>query len=96
MTVAVPAATPVNVAVQCPDDSVQLIVTVPTAVFDEVKPTAPVGVLEAVVVSVTVAVHVDVPAGATEAELHETAVEVLSFDDVVTATVAIGLVLMLC
>ena len=83
-TVAVPAATPVNVVVQWPDDRVQLAPTVPTAVFEEVKLTVPVGVLEAVVVSVAVAVQVEVPPGATELGVHETVVDVLSLVGAVT------------
>ena len=88
-----PAATPVKVVVQWPDDSVQLAPTVPTAVFDEVKLTVPVGVLEAVVVSVTVAVHVDVPPGAIELGVQATAVEVLSLATVIVFDVP---VLVLC
>lgn len=79
MTVAVPEATPVKMTVHLPALSVQLEPTVPTAVFEEVKLTLPVGTLEAVVVSVTVAVQVDPAPGAIDAGLQATAVEVLSF-----------------
>ena len=69
-----------NVTVHEPDDdSVQVAPTVPTAVLDEVKLTLPVGMCEAVVVSATVAVHVEVPPGGIELGLQETVVDVLSF-----------------
>ncbi len=85
LTVAEPGATPVNAAVQVPDaPSVQLAATVPTAVFDDVNvTTVPVAIREAVVVSVTVAVQVDVPPMLIEAGAHETAVVVLSFTTVI-------------
>ncbi len=60
MTVAVPTATPVKVTEHLPADKVQLAPTVPTAVFDDVKLTEPVGVLAAFVVSATVAVQAEV------------------------------------
>ncbi len=60
MTVALPEATPVKVTEQLPAVNMQLAPTVPTAVFDETKLTVPDGVFAAFVVSVTVAVHVEV------------------------------------
>jgi hypothetical protein len=61
VTVAVPAPWGVKVTEQVPvEDRLQLAPTTPTEVFDDVKLTLPVGVLEAFVVSVTVAVQVDV------------------------------------
>jgi nucleoid-associated protein YgaU len=95
VTVAVPAATPVKVTVHIPEDRVQLASTVPTAVSDDVKVTAPVGVLEAVVVSLTVAVHVEVALGRIELGLQATLVAVLSLPVTVTVTVAAVLVLVL-
>ena len=79
-----PAATAVNVTVHEPDVKVQLAPTVPTAVFEDVKLTVPVGVLDAVVVSVTVTVQVEVPPGAIEPGLQETPVVVLSLLGAVT------------
>ncbi len=79
MTVAVPVATPVNVVVHLPDSRVQLGATVPTAMFDDVKLTEPVGLLEAVVVSVTVTAQVDVAVGRIVLGVQITAVDVLSF-----------------
>ena len=77
-TVAVPADTPVKATVQVPDTPrAQLAPTVPTAVFDDVKLTVPDGVFAALVVSVTVAVQVDVPPMLIGVA-HETAVDVLS------------------
>ena len=55
-----PAVRPVKVTVQLPDTRVQLAPIVATAVFDEVKLTVPVGVLDGFVVSETVAVTVAV------------------------------------
>jgi len=78
VTVAVPADTPVKTAVQLPDTRVQLAATVPTAVFDDVKLTVPVGVFAGVVVSETLAVHVDVPPMLIDAGAQDTAVKVLS------------------
>ena len=78
MTVAVPIATPVKVVAHFPEDRVQLAPTVPTAVSEDVKLTVPVGVFEAVVVSVTVAVQVEVALGAIVLGLQATTVEVLS------------------
>ncbi len=83
MTVAVPGATPVKAAVQLPPDKMQLAATVPTAVFEDTKVTLPVGVREAVVVSVTVAVHVEVPPMLMEARLQLTAVDVPSATTVI-------------
>jgi hypothetical protein len=79
VTVAVPAATAVKLTEQLPvADRVQLAPTVPTAVLDETKLTVPDGVFAATVVSVTVAVQVEVEPTVIEAGLHATAVEVLS------------------
>ena len=80
MTVAVPVAVlPWKVTEQLPADRIQLeALRVPPVVpADSVKVTVPVGVREAVVVSVTVAVHVDVPPMLIGVA-HETAVDVLS------------------
>ncbi len=78
VTVAVPGATPVKIALQVPPLKVQLAATVPTAVLDEVNVTVPVGVLAGVVVSATVAAHVEVPPMLMEARLQTTVVDVLS------------------
>ena len=78
VTVAVPGATPAKVTGQLPDTRVQLAPTVPTAVFDDVKLTEPDGVFAGVVVSVTVAVQVDVPPMLIDAGAQTTVVEVLS------------------
>jgi hypothetical protein len=86
--VAVPAATPVNFAVHMPDESVQLAATVPAAVFEDVKVTVPVGMLEGVVVSVTVAVHVEAPVGMIVAGVHTITVDVVS--NVTTGTPAVA------
>jgi len=63
LTVAEPGATPVKVTVQVPvPPSVQLAATVPTAVFDDVNVTVPLGVMAVPTsVSVTVAVQVEPP-----------------------------------
>jgi hypothetical protein len=63
LTVAEPAATQVKVTVHVPvPPNVQLAATVPTAVFDDVNVTVPLGVMAVpTLVSVTVAVHVDAP-----------------------------------
>ncbi len=90
MTVAVPGKTPVKVTVQLPAVKPQLAPTVPTAVLDDVKVTEPVGVLAAFVVSVTVAVQVDVPPMLMLAGAQETLVDVLS--SFITVTVAAALV----
>jgi len=87
LTVAVPAATPVKTAVQLPDTRVQLAATVPTAVFEDVKLTVPVAVLAALVVSVTLAVQVDVPPMLIEAGAQDTAVVVLSLATVIVPDV---------
>src|SRR5207249_10937949 len=74
----------VKVTVQVPDaPRVQLAPTVPTAVFDDVKLTVPVAVLAAFVVSVTVAVHVDVPPMLIDRGAEDTAVVVLSLFTVI-------------
>lgn len=72
--------TPAKETVHLPKDKVQLAPTVPTAVLDEVKLTLPPGVFAGVVVSVTVAVQVESPAGTIVLGLHATLVEVLSLD----------------
>jgi hypothetical protein len=79
VTVALPEATPVKVTEQLPAVNIQLAPTVPTAVFDDVKLTEPVGVFAAFVVSVTVAVQLEVPLAEIELGLQTTAVAVLSF-----------------
>jgi hypothetical protein len=56
----------------------QLAVTVPTAVFDDTKATAPVGMFVGVVVSLTVAVQVECPVGTIVPGLQATAVDVVS------------------
>jgi hypothetical protein len=73
----------VKIATQLPPDKAQLAATVPTAVFEDTKFTLPVAVREAVVVSVTVAVHVEVPPMLIEARLQTTAVDVLSATTVI-------------
>jgi hypothetical protein len=80
VTVAVPTATLVKVTEQLAvvADKGQLAPTVPTAVFDGVKLTEPVGVLEAVVVSVTEAVQVEIPPGTIVLGLQATTVLVVS------------------
>ncbi len=84
MTVAVPAATPVKLTEQLPvADRMQLAPTVPTAVLDETKLTEPDGVFAATVVSVTVAVQVEVEPTVIEAGLHATVVAVLSLTVIV-------------
>ena len=83
VTVAVPGLTPVKAAVQLPPDKMQLAATVPTAVFEDTKVTLPVAVREAVVVSVTVAVHVEIPPMLIEARLQLTAVDVPSATTVI-------------
>ncbi len=95
-----PAAVPVKVMEQLPDDRVQLAaLSVPGVPADNVKLTLPVGMLEAVVASVTVAVTVAVQLVAPNAILQLTPpmlVDVLSFPVTVTETVAAELVLVLC
>ena len=88
VTVALPTPTPVKVTEQLPEDRVQLVPIVPTAVFDDVKLTEPVGVFEVTLRSVTVAVHVEVPPMLMLAGLHATLVEVLSFTTGGTPAVA--------
>ena len=78
VTVAVPVVTPAKETVHLPADKVQLAPTVPTAVLDEVKLTLPPGVFAGVVVSVTVAVHVESAAGTIVLGLQATLVAVLS------------------
>ncbi len=93
MTVAVPTATPVKATVHLPDDKMQLAPTVPTVVSDDVKLTVPVGVLDAVVVSVTVTVQVEVAPGRIVLGLHATLVDVVSLPVTVTVIVADPLLL---
>ena len=76
-----PATVPVNVTVQLPEARLQLAeegVTTPVAT----KLTVPVGVLEAVVVSTTVTVQVEVWPARIELGLQATAVDVLSLGGV--------------
>jgi hypothetical protein len=87
VTVAVPGARPVSITEHEPAARVQLASTVPTVVFDDANVTLPVGVLEAVVVSVTEAVQVEVAPMLRLLALQATLVEVLSFDGGVTVTV---------
>ena len=77
---------------QLPADRIQLeALRVPPVVpADSVKVTVPVGVREAVVVSVTVAVHVDVPPMLIGV-VHDTAVEVVSLFTVIVFEVPAGL-----
>src|SRR5205809_6022422 len=85
--VAVPIATLVKSAVHLPADSEQLADTVPTPGFDDAKLTVPVGTFEAVVVSGTDAVQLEVPPMAIVLGLHAILEDVLSF-----APVGVGLV----
>ena len=85
--VAVPVATLVKSAVHLPADSEQLADTVPTPGFDDAKLTVPVGTFEAVVVSGTDAVQLEVPPMAIVLGLHVILEDVLSF-----APVGVGLV----
>jgi hypothetical protein len=88
VTVAEPGATPVKITVQLPDDErTQLALTVPTLESDEVNVTLPVGVFDGVVVSETVAVHVEVPPMLMLAGAQDTTVEVLSRTTAVTVIV---------
>ncbi len=97
MTVAVPAATPVKITGTeqlAVVDKVQLAPTVPTAVFDDTKFTEPVGVLAAFVISVTVAVQLEVPPAAIVVGGPQvTLVAVLSLAVTVPVTVAARLTL---
>jgi len=87
-TMKVPEATPVMFTMQPPEASrVQLASTTPMAAFDATKLTVPIGVLARVVVSVTVAVQVEVPLTKTWLGLQAMLVDVLSFG--VTVTVAV-------
>ncbi len=99
-----PAVVPVNVTEQLvtPDvvDKLQLLATSepPVVPAVRVKVTIPVGAFETVVVSTTVAVTDEVQLVAPNATLQLTAptlVDVLSFDETVTVTVAAALVLVL-
>jgi hypothetical protein len=93
----VPAAVPVNVTEQLPDDKVQLTaLRVPGVPEDNVKLMPPVGVLEALVVSVTSAVTVAVQLVAPSAILQltfATLVDVISLPVTVTVTIATELML---
>lgn len=66
--------------------SVQLALTVPMVVSDDVKLTVPVGTFAALVVSVTVIVQEPVPLAVIEDE-HETLVEVSSLTTVIALEV---------
>ncbi len=90
MTKAVPGKTPVKVTVQLPDVKGQLAPTVPTAVFDDMKVTEPVGVLAAFVVSVTVALQLEVPPMLMLAGAQETLVDVLSIFPTLAVTIVSG------
>jgi len=97
----VPPVVPVNVTEQLPAvDNMQLLALKEPPVVPgvKVKVTVPVGVFAAVVVSVTVAVTLTVQLVALNAMLQltlPTLVDVLSFDETVTLTVAAALVLVL-
>lgn len=78
VTVAEPGETPVKDTLQLPLTRGQLAPTVPTELAEDVKVTVPVGVFAALVVSVTVAVQVEVPPMLMLAGAHETEVDVLS------------------
>jgi hypothetical protein len=80
----------VEVTEQLPDSNAQLAPTVRSGVLEETKATEPVGILEAFVVSVTVAVQVEVPPRRTAVGLQETAVEVLLFVTLLTVAKAFG------
>ena len=99
VAVAEPAATPVKITEQLVTlavvDRVQLAPTKPTPAFDETKLTLPVGALPGVVVSATVAVHVETPVGTIVPGLQATPVDVLSLPVTVTVMVAEALVLVL-
>jgi hypothetical protein len=81
-----PTATPVIVAVQLPDERVQLAATVPIVVSDERKVIVPVGAFATLVASVTVTVQEPVRPTVTEAE-QDTAVEVSSLTTVIVLDV---------
>jgi hypothetical protein len=68
----------------------QLAPTVPKVISDETKVTLPIGILEAFVVSVTLALQVEFPPGTTVVGLQETVVEVLSFVTLLTMAKAFG------
>ena len=88
---------PVNVTEQLPADRVQVLVLnePPVVPGVRVKVTVPVGVFEAVVVSMTVATQVEVAPRATELGLQAMLVAVLSLPETVTVIVAAELVLVL-
>jgi hypothetical protein len=92
-----PAAVPVKVTEQLPDDRVQLVaLSVPGVPADKVKLTLPVGMFDALVVSVTVAVTVAVQLVAPSAILQltlATLVDVPSLPVAVTVTIATELML---
>ncbi len=92
-----PAAVPLRVTEQLPDDKAQLAaLRVPGVPEDNVKLTLPVGVLEALVVSATVAVTVAEQLVAPSAILQLTSatlVEVLSLPVTVTVMIATELML---
>ncbi len=92
-----PAAVPVKDMEQLPDDRVQLAApSVPGVPADKVKLTPPVGMFDALVVSVTVAVTVAVQLVAPSAILQltlATLVDVPSLPVAVTVTIATELML---
>jgi hypothetical protein len=77
----------VSVTEQLPEDNVQLAPTVTIPVFDDVKLTVPVGVLDGVVVSATVAMQLEVPPMLTVLGLHDTVVVVLSLPTLIVPEV---------
>jgi hypothetical protein len=80
----------VKVTEQTPVESnVQLVPIVPTVVSEDVKLTSPVGTFEAVVVSVTVTVHVEVLPTLIDAGAQVTLVEVSSKTGVDTLKVTV-------
>ena len=100
MTEPEPAEVPVNVTEQLPAESVQVVALnePPVVPAVNVNVTVPVGVLAAVVVSVTVATTAEVqldPPRAIVQVIFGTLVEVLSFPVAVTVTVAAVLLLVL-
>ena len=96
----VPEAVPVNVTEQLPDNKVQLgALSVPGVPADSVKLAVPVGLFEAVVVSVTVAVTSAVQLVAPSAILQltlATLIDVISLPVAVTVMIATELRLPLC
>jgi hypothetical protein len=87
VTVVEPTTRPVNITEHEPAASMQLAPTAPTVEFEDANVTLPVGVLEAVVMSVTEAVQVEVAPMSIVPAVQAMLVEVLSFDGAVTVTV---------